>query len=365
MAETPFKPPIFTTFEDYQREVADLAKFEARLPLLEREIGVQENTLAALRAEFEAFRRDYDEKWRRLRQVTRNIRYWDNRLDILKKELASLQPYHSYLERSRNPSLSPVERYISGQTARRLKPRGYTEIHYQRLKGIIPIAEARRIYWTNEQTVVINQINALRDRYNYLRDNIEAVTSYIRQLRREYAGVQAAINKLKDEIPRKVIEQLIGDEACSGNTIFYTALRKEYVVRKPKHGEQLIGDLVRREKKLGLTYTASIETGEGHDVPLDVEITAVTLVKEMEKDDVLTVEREMDKAVIRHLMETNWDNLMPSFEKKGVEYNGEQHIRNIHLYPFRVPDYPTAHVLVERKSRYIPKRTYEADITLR
>lgn len=334
------KPPIYTTVEDYQREMKDLQNARARLPILEREIAVAQKELSEAEKEFLRAREEYDAKWRRLRQVTRNMRYWQTRIATLTARYEGLRAIGW--------------RYL----------RGTQRPEYQRLRGLLPAAHARLMYWTDEQTTIINEINAERPRFTYLKDVILGISETLRELRAEYNSVKANIATLEDQISRKVIEEWLGDEACSGNDIWWNALNKQYVVRKPRTKGQLIGELVRREKKLGITYTASIETGKGHDVPLTVEITTVTLVREKDLAAIAEVERQLDRKTMDYMVQNAWANLMPSFEKKGIEFNGEHHILNIRLYPFKVPDYPTAHLLIERKSRYIPDRKYEADISL-
>jgi hypothetical protein len=334
------KPPIFTTVEDYQREMKDLQNARARLDFLEKDLAASQKELSEAEREFLHAREEYDTKWHRLRQVTRNMRYWQTRIATLTVRYEGLRAIGwRHLKGTQRPE-------------------------YQRLRGLLPAANARLLYWTDEQTTIINDINAERPRFAYLRDTIIGISDTLRERRAEYNTVRKTIADLEDTISRKVIEQWLGDESCSGMDIFWNALTKQYVVRKPRVRDQLIGELVRREKKLGISYTASIETSEGHDVPLTVEITTVTLVKEMDSAAISQVEKQLDQKTMDYMIKSAWGNLMPGFEKKGIEYNSKGHIDNIHLYPFTVPDYPTAHVLIERKSRYIPERKYEADISL-
>jgi hypothetical protein len=334
------KPPIYTTVEDYQREMKELSDARKRLGPLEKELADAQRELSEAEREFLRARDEYETKWRGLRQVTRNMRYWQTRIAALTTRYEALRAIGwRYLRGSQRPE-------------------------YQRLRGLLPAANARLMYWTDEQTTIINKINTERTGFTYLRDAVLGATATLQELRAEYNSVRTQIATLEDTISRKVIEEWLGDEACSGMDIFWNALDKQYVVRKPRVKDQLIGELVRREKKLGLTYTGSIETSEGHDVPLAVEITTVTLVREKDPAAIAEVERQLDRKTMDYMARNAWANLMPSFEKKGIEYNGEHHILKIRLYPFKVPDYPTAHLLIERKSRYIPDRKYEADISL-
>jgi regulator of RNase E activity RraB len=172
----------------------------------------------------------------------------------------------------------------------------------------------------------------------------------------EFQQLEAAIANEQKRITRKIIEQLIGDEATTGNNIFYRKDKKDYAIRKPN------GELVRTEKKIAIAFTASITTGGGHDKNLDVEITSVTMVAESDKNDIKAIELAIDRATIDYLIKNKWGNLMPLLEKKGIEYNGESQVRR--HYRFSIPDYHRGHVKVERKSKYIPEREYDGDISL-
>jgi len=187
----------------------------------------------------------------------------------------------------------------------------------------------------------------------------------------EFLAVRAEIQRLEAEteaererIARKeVVEEVrLGDESCSGYTIFYRPRDKKYPVRKPaKPGE--VGELVRVEEEVAVAVTASIETGKGHDVPLMVEITAVTYVMEKTPEEINAVAESMLDGLIKWLHAQGWGALMHAFEKVGVEFNGRAHVEKAGLYPFTVPSYPTVHVIAERRSRYIPERTYQGDFT--
>jgi len=184
------KPPIYTTVEDYQREMKDLQNARARLPILEREIAVAQKELSEAEKEFLRAREEYDAKWRRLRQVTRNMRYWQTRIATLTARYEGLRAIGW--------------RYL----------RGTQRPEYQRLRGLLPAAHARLMYWTDEQTTIINEINAERPRFTYLKDVILGISETLRELRAEYNSVKANIATLEDQISRKVIEEWLGDEAC-------------------------------------------------------------------------------------------------------------------------------------------------------
>ena len=130
------KPPIYTTVEDYQREMKDLQNARARLDVLEKDLAASQKDLSEAEREFLHAREEYETKWRRLRQVTRNMRYWQTRIATLTTRYEGLRVIGwRYLKGTQRPE-------------------------YQRLRGVMPAAHARLLYWTDEQTTIINEINA-------------------------------------------------------------------------------------------------------------------------------------------------------------------------------------------------------------
>lgn len=172
--------------------------------------------------------------------------------------------------------------------------------------------------------------------------------------------IDAERRELSEKIlPPPLREELIGDESCSGYDIYFDLDEKIYVVRDPDTRE-----LIRREYKIAVALTASIRTGVGHDVPITLEITAVTYISEMDSADIITLERTLETETMNWLREQGWGALLRAFEKIGVEFNGETHVDAVGLYPFRVPDFPRVHFYVERRSRYIKKRYYEGEVSI-
>jgi len=140
---------------------------------------------------------------------------------------------------------------------------------------------------------------------------------------------------------------------CSGYDIYYRFADKKYIIRDEKKA------LVRVETKICLELTASIETHEGHDVPVVVEITCTTYVKEKDLSALIQTEKAVERGLVEWLLAQGWGALMKGFTKEGVAYNGEIHIETKAWYTWTVPDYPKVHVYVEKKEpRY---RAYEGD----
>jgi hypothetical protein len=129
------------------------------------------------------------------------------------------------------------------------------------------------------------------------------------------------------------------------------------MVREPKTYK-----LIREERKICMELTYSIETHEGHEVPLIVEITTTCLVEKMGLSDLMTAEKEVDRRLMEWLREQGWGHVIHAVTKAGVAYNGEKHIEESRWYTWTVPDYPKVHVYVEKKEpRY---REYEGQFTV-
>jgi hypothetical protein len=179
----------------------------------------------------------------------------------------------------------------------------------------------------------------------------------IAKLRAEIASVEAELNRERERFERKVVVELerVGTESCSGLDIYFDPSRSIYVVKHPQTKE-----IVREEDKICIELTASIKTEGGHD-PITCEITVTTYVSNMGTSDLVGVEKEMEDGLKRWLNEQGLGFLLEAFEKVGVAYNGEKHVDEVKLYPYDVPDYPTAYIYLERRSVYIRLRTYEGE----
>jgi len=149
-------------------------------------------------------------------------------------------------------------------------------------------------------------------------------------------------------------EEWIADESITGYDIYYNQKTKKYTVRDP---ETLAP--IRTEDKICLELTASIKTSEGHDIPVVVEITACTYIKEKGLTDLIQTEKKVEEGLKNWLIEQGWGNLIKAFEKEGVAYNGKNIIEEKGWYPFPVPDYPKVHVEVEKKKPR--KRSYSGE----
>jgi len=149
-------------------------------------------------------------------------------------------------------------------------------------------------------------------------------------------------------------EEWISTEECSGLDIYYNTETKKYVIRDPDTLEKL-----REDKKIAMELTASIKTSGGHDKPVVVEITATTYLKEKDSAETIATEKQVNTALKDWLTEQGWERLIHAYEKVGVAYNGETHVKTVGRYPWEIPDHPKVHALVEKKK---PRsRTYEGE----
>ncbi|MEM2338417.1 MAG: FaeA/PapI family transcriptional regulator [Candidatus Bathyarchaeia archaeon] len=160
-------------------------------------------------------------------------------------------------------------------------------------------------------------------------------------------------------------EEYIGSEETTGYDIFYNVDEEKYKVRDPKTKE-----LIRTEDKLLIEVTCSMEDyEEGHDVPISLELTGMTLV---EKKGIAEIGRltarnsPIEKAIDRWLIEPVRGTIMePGWTKLEKRFIGtidyafmgasEEPKR---AYPCPAPDYPKLRLWMERRSRYIEYRRY-------
>lgn len=253
---------------------------------------------------------------------------------------------------------------LSGKIRRRRRLRSE---YFSLMRGIRPLVaeirelEARRIRYPPVSVVERAYITRRLEEVAREREHILAEMRHIRTT--ELAVLDEEIDRERREIAKKIPpppappEELIGDESCSGYDIWFDLTDNIYRIRDPDTKE-----LIREEDKIAVALTASIRTGKGHDVPIALEITAVTYITEMSLSEIVTLEKNLERTTMNWLRQEGWGALLPSFEKIGVELNGETHVDHVGLYPFSVPDHPEIHFYVERRSRYIKKRTYQGEM---
>jgi hypothetical protein len=278
--------------------------------MLDETIWTTERDIQAEREQIQRWRQDEDAWWPYLRRYAANRRANDR----------SLSRYQFEFETLRTKGWAALL--------------GAERERYLRLRDIlIPGADARVKSWSAEADRVVREIYAIRDR----------ITVEEERLRRK---------KVKPPLE----EQWIADEECSGYDIYYRFAGKKYVVRDENKA------LVRVEDRICLELTASIETHEGHDVPVVVEITCTTYVEEQDLSTLIQTEKAVERGLVGWLSAHDWGNLMSGFTKEGVAYNGEVHIDTKAWYPWQVPDLPKVHVFVEKKEPR--KRSYEGEYTI-
>lgn len=201
------KPPIFTTREEYNAEVKELAAFRREFANLNVQLLNYQQQFTAAQAEASRAQAQYNARYAENRTLARNARYWDDRISLFKGVQASNATYRFWQERSQDPRLSATERYISRETARRLKPaRGQEE---GRIESLLVLAQAREQYWRSEQEKVIAQINAQRDNVHYLNNVALELRSDIRRTDAFIFLKNADITDAQDQISRKVFKNLM------------------------------------------------------------------------------------------------------------------------------------------------------------
>jgi hypothetical protein len=190
----------------------------------------------------------------------------------------------------------------------------------------------------------------------------EELLARAREIREAISILDEDIAYERELIARKVVKPppppvYIGTEAKTGYDIYYNPQTKKYEVIDPTTKVK-----VREEDKIVIEYTASIVTGEkerrGAFEFLDVEITAVTAVKEMDDAEVTRVEDDMEPAVLRHLAEKGWGAALAAFEKTGIAYNGLSIVEEQNHYGYPVPQYPKMAVHFEKTKRSARPKDY-------
>lgn len=204
---------------------------------------------------------------------------------------------------------------------------------YLRLRDkLIPEAQMRQASWATEADRVVKNIYAIRDKIRVDEERLH---------RKKVKPIEK--------------EEYVGIEGCSGMNIYFHTEEEIYVVRHPE-----TKTLIRTDKKLCIELTASIKTEAGHD-PVTCEITVTTYVEKESASGLIRVEKAMEEGLMNWLRDEGWASLLHAFEKIGISYNTQKHVDEVGLYPYNVPDFPTAHVFMERKSRDIKLRSYEGN----
>lgn len=170
-------------------------------------------------------------------------------------------------------------------------------------------------------------------------------------------GRMAAIRFWSEEIDRELppVEEFIGDELLTGLDIYYHLEDLVYNIRDPETKE-----LVRTEKELVIEVTGSIRTRVGHDVPITLEITAITTVSEADGTEIIRITKRMgplESGLIDYLKGTAWGELARRLDTMDHSFLGKS-LEPRRSYPCEAPDYSSVAVWLERKSRYVKKRRY-------
>lgn len=195
----------------------------------------------------------------------------------------------------------------------------------------------------------------------YYASRIEADLTRLRDIREALAEVEADIYKERWELAQKIIpppippEELIAPEEITGYNIYYHTQDLNYPIRHPDTNE-----LIRTESELVIEITGSVETRTGHDVPMVLEITAITTVAEADLAEITRITRRngpIETAVINYLKGEGWGPLARALDTIDEAFLGKS-IEEMRGYPCVAPDYPTIAIWLERRSRFIRKRRY-------
>jgi len=378
LAEAP-EGPLYVTEAEIAAEEASLAEKEARLSQLESErfrlleaSAEKEARISALEASWSAFVEAHPDRllvsaleWRRetrsILDLTIRLRYtlWPRWSSFMRSRANALREASYAREALRDPALAR-------SWARRAA--AYLGLVRDTL-GEIRAAEKQLAAETERRelkVIVPRELAGARREAARLRSEVEQARARIEETIEETARLEEEIEAERERISRKVVvvEELLGDESCSGYRIYWRPREEDYAVRKPApEGE--IGELVRTEKRIAVAVTYSLSTEVGHDVPLELEIMCVTYMAGMGKSEIeaaVAKDGPIELGLKKWLLEQGWaPELMDAVEKIGVEYNGEKHVDARALYDFTVPDWGMVHVVVERRSRYIPERRYEGE----
>ena len=195
----------------------------------------------------------------------------------------------------------------------------------------------------------------------------EELLARAREIREAISILDEDIAYERELIARKVVKPppppiYIGTEGKTGYDIYYNPKAKKYEVIDPTTREK-----VREEHKIVVEYTASIETGvrgkTGSFEFIDVEVTAITGVKEADDSELKRIEDEMDRTVLEYLANPwveggGWGAALAAFEKKGIDYNGLSIIEEQDHYGYPVPQYPTMAIHVEKTTKSTRPKDY-------
>jgi len=194
-------------------------------------------------------------------------------------------------------------------------------------------------------------IERLRSEAESALKRIPILTGRIESLQAELEEARSKLSAEVERLKLKVIGEYVGVEGLTGFDVWYIPELQIYIIAHPKTRAE-----VRREVKLVLEWTGSIATrgvrGRGSE-PVIVEITVVTAVEKWSADmihEFCKPEGRYDSAVISKLVEMGWGNMLRALVKRGISYIGRDLCIKLRRYPFRIPQYPIAHILCERRS---------------
>jgi hypothetical protein len=303
------KSPIYTTQEEYDREVEQLRGLDAELVALQDTLAEYQTQFATAEGEYSKAQTEYDERWADNRQLARNVRYWQERISTFKGLQKDNENYLFWQKRSEDLRFSLTERDISRRVAQRLKPKkGYEP---GRVDTYLVLAESRRSTWSGEQEKVLAQINSQRDRVNYLRDARNTLFSDIQDQRRSVASKKRVFSRVRNQIARKRIKP------------------------PPPTKNQMIA--------LHKRWQYDSARGPGHDISVEA-IATIVVGPEARKED---YERELEDALDTWFRNTQGFERLQKVEEEVLGFEAtstDEKQRSV-----KVEEYAWEHKIVERQ----------------
>ncbi|MEM2293384.1 MAG: hypothetical protein QXX41_08925 [Nitrososphaerota archaeon] len=186
------------------------------------------------------------------------------------------------------------------------------------------------------------------------------LTPELERLRREMRETWERLEEEKRKLERKIIAEFISVEAITGYLIYYSHEMAKYLIADPDTRE-----LLRIESGLVIETTGTIETNVGHDVPITLEITAITNIEGMDLADIERIIREdgpIESAILEWMKSEGWGALARKMDPQSISHafigKTVEPKRN---YIVTAPKYRKIAVWIERRSRYIPYRRYPVE----
>jgi len=230
----------------------------------------------------------------------------------------------------------------------------------EKSRKAIKTIPAKRSYikWIDgeiEKAKYLKEKSLKEGRENYEKFRITRNIEHLRMARRFWglAGYYSATIKycwlpLKAYWVKELAEEegleFIDLDADTGYNIYYNVRDGYYYLVDDK------GKLIARNKEIELTETVSVETEEGHDVPLTCEITSRTKVSGLTKKAFKNIQNNIQTQLgkfFKNFGSGTFAQIRSEPIKIGVE---------VRIRPITEKSYPESEVIIEKYSRYTERR---------